>query len=48
MNQKPTNEQTLSSVEVVEQMDLNKSDRSSGLYYFFWATFMLREMSDIK
>jgi hypothetical protein len=49
MNQKPTNEHTLSSVEVVEQMDLNKSDSSSGLlYYFFWATFVLREMSDIK
>ncbi len=46
----PTNEQTLSSVEVVEQMDLNKSKCSSSSLSitFFGATFILREMSDIK
>ncbi len=44
----PTNK-LLSSVEVVEQMDLNKSEFSSSLSItFFGATFILREMSDIK
>jgi len=47
-NEPKSNQRTTSnSVEVVEQMDLNRS-KCSSLYYFFWATFILRAMSEFE